>query len=70
MSRENYQMKYIWDPERHGLSDLNKMLKDDKTQRLGMAVITEKQVYTIQSVDQKKVQLRAAFFEVPPPNPK
>lgn len=65
-----YNYPNIWPTEREGLRILNRAMKDDKSERLGIAVITANQIYTAQSLDQNKVQLRAAFFEVPPPPPK
>ena len=65
-----YTYPNIWPPEREGLRILNRAMKDDKSERLGIAVITEKQVYTTQSLNPEKVQIKAAFFEVPPPPPK
>lgn len=62
-----YTYPNVWPIEREGLRILNRAMKEDKTERLGIAVITEKQVYTTQSIDPQKFQLRAAFFEAHQP---
>lgn len=64
-----YTYPNIWPPEREALRMLNRRMKDDKSQRLGIAVITEQETYISQSLNSEKVQMVAGFVEVPPPPP-
>ncbi len=57
------QYSNLWDMDRNGLKDLNNYMADDDTQRLGIAIITEQQTYTTQSVDSEKWQMKAGFFQ-------
>lgn len=60
----HFEIKNLWDIDRNGLSDLNMGMAKDKTQRLGLAVITEKATYAIQSIDSREYQMFAGFKKV------
>lgn len=46
--------KNVWDQNRQGMKILNNMMKDDKTTRLALVAITEKQIYAVQSIHEQK----------------
>ena len=48
-----YGHKHIWDLDRSGLNELDKVMKSDTSDRLGLIVVTEKSWYITQSIDNK-----------------
>lgn len=56
------EIKNLWDSQRSGLMDLNRIMAKDKTRRLGIAIVTEQDTYIVQSLDPNVAQLQAFFI--------
>ena len=56
-----YPYGNIW--EEDGLDNLNNILRNDKTKRLAVVVLTEKQGYTILNIDRRHYEVKAAIVE-------
>lgn len=48
------EYKYVWEPERNGLTQLNNIMKNDKTERLAIVTITQQGIYSVQNLQQEK----------------
>lgn len=57
-----FETSNLWDNERNGLTDLNSLMKHDKSKRLGIAILTQENTYTVQSFDPNRVALKAEFI--------
>lgn len=58
-----YGHRHIWPVDRNGLNHLDREMAKDKSQRLGMFVITENSFYGTQSIAQEEAKIFGGFID-------